>query len=418
VRILVLNQYFHPDRSATSQLLTELCEDLSQHHDVFVVTGRPSYNAAEGSASSGLVSKELYGRVRVARVWSTAFNRGQMLGRLTNYGTYVASSVAGAFAVQRPDVVVALTDPPPIGLIGAFAARLRGVPFVLVTKDIFPDVAVQLGALTNRTAIGALQLMKSTLLGSADRVVSIGRDMRARLLEAGVPAPKIVTIHDWSDGSAVRPLDSPSPLRIRRGWGDRFVVMHSGNVGLSQDLDTVIEAADRLRHHDDVLFAIVGEGASKARLQQAVADRGLDNVEFLPFQDKADLSESLGAADVHLVTLKRGLAGYIVPSKVYGILAAGKPFIAAVEQGSEPDLIVGEFGCGVRIEPGDPEALAETVLEMRDADLADLGKRGRKALEDKFDRPIAVGAYLDLLGTVVRDDGSTDSKPRRRRMRV
>jgi glycosyltransferase involved in cell wall biosynthesis len=418
VRILVLNQYFHPDRSATSQLLTELCEDLCRHHDVFVVTGRPSYNATEDTAPSGLVSKQWHGRVRVARVWSTGFDRSRMLGRLTNYGTYVACSIPGAMTVRQPDIVVALTDPPPVGLIGAFAAKLQGVPFVLVTKDIFPDVAVQLGVLNNRAAIGTLRLMKSTLLGSADRVVSIGRDMRGRLLEAGVPARKIVTIHDWSDGSAVRPLDAPSSLRVRQGWGDRFVVMHSGNVGLSQDLDTVVEAADRLRHQADVVFAIVGEGASKPRLQRAVADRGLGNVEFLPFQDKADLSDSLGAADVHLVGLERGLAGYIVPSKVYGILAAGKPFIAAVERGSEPDLIVDEFGCGVRIDPGDPEALAETVLEMRDADLVDMGKRGRQALEDRFDRPIAMRAYLDLLASVAVDDRSTDSAPRRRRMRV
>jgi glycosyltransferase involved in cell wall biosynthesis len=418
VRILVLNQYFHPDRSATSQLLTELCEDLSRFHDVFVVTGRPSYNAAEGTPSSGLVSKEWLGRVRVARVWSTAFDRTRMPGRLTNYGTYLASSAAGAFAVHRPDVVVALTDPPPVGLIGALAAKLRGVPFVLVTKDIFPDVAEQLGALKNQAAIGVLRVMKSTLLRSADRVVSIGRDMRTRLLEDGVPSGKIVTIHDWSDGSAVRPIDSPSSLRIRQGWGDRFVVMHSGNMGLSQDLDTVIEAADGLRHREDVLFAIVGEGASKARLQRTVADRGLENMEFLPFQDKADLSESLGAADVHLVSLKRGLAGYIVPSKVYGILAAGKPFIAAVERESEPALIAEENGCGVVVEPGDPEALAQTVLEMRDADLVEMGKRGRQALEDRFDRPIAVTAYLDLLASVVGDDRSTDSEPRRRRMRV
>jgi glycosyltransferase involved in cell wall biosynthesis len=401
VRILVLNQYFHPDRSATSQLLTELCEDLSKHHDVFVVTGHPSYYAPEGIASSGLVSKEWHMRVRVARVWSTAFDRTSMLGRLTNYGTYLASSVTGAFAVHRPDVVVALTDPPPVGLIGALAAKLRAVPFVLVTKDIFPDVAVALGALKNRAAVGALRRMKTMLLGSADRVVSIGRDMTRRLLDAGVPAEKIATIHDWSDGSEVRPLDSPSLLRHERGWGGRFVVMHSGNVGLSQDLDTVIEAADRLRDRADVLFAIVGDGVSKARLKRQVAERALVNVEFLPYRDKADLSESLGAADVHLVGLRRGLAGYIVPSKVYGILAAGKPFIAAVEEGSEPEMIAREHRCGVHIEPGDPDALAGAVLEMREADLTGMSKRGREALESRFDRPIAARAYLDLLESAV-----------------
>jgi glycosyltransferase involved in cell wall biosynthesis len=401
VRILVLNQYFHPDRSATSQLLTELCEDLAEHHDLFVVTGRPSYNAASPTGSRGLVSKEWHGRVRVARVWSTAFDRSRMGLRLTNYGSYFVSSIAGAMAVQRPDVVVALTDPPPVGLIGALTAKVRAVPFVLVTKDIFPDVAVQLGVLDDPVAIGGLRAMKSALFESADRVVSIGRDMNERLLELGVPAAKIVTIHDWSDGSAIMPLDTPSTIRTELGWGDRFVVMHSGNVGLSQDLDTLLDAAELLRHRPEVLFAIVGDGASKASLEQAAAERDLRNVEFLPYQDKADLSESLGAADVHFVGLHRGLAGYIVPSKVYGILAAGKPFIAAVERGSEPDLIVREHECGVRVEPGDAEALAHAMLEMRDADLIGMGKRAREALESRFDRPIAAKAYLDLLESTV-----------------
>ena len=398
MRILVLNQYFHPDRSATSQLLTELCEDLAERHDVFVVTGRPSYNAAHDTSSRGLVSRERHGRVRVARVWSTTFDRAAgMPGRLTNYGTYLTSSVAGAFSVARPDVVVALTDPPPVGLIGAAIAKARRVPFVLVVKDLFPEVAVHLGALRNTAAIDALRAARSTLLSAADRVVSIGRDMDARLLELGVERDRIATIHDWSDGRVVRPLDRVSALRARNGWGDRFVVMHSGNVGLSQDLSTAIAAADLLRTDPEVMFAIVGEGASKGPLQADATLRGLENVAFLPFQDRHELSESLGAADVHLVGLQRGLAGAIVPSKVYGILAAGKPYLAAVEAGAEPALIVDEHACGMRVEPGDPRALADGVLAMRDADLVAMGKRGREAFETRFDRWYAADRYERVL---------------------
>jgi glycosyltransferase involved in cell wall biosynthesis len=402
VRILFLNQYFHPDRSATSQLLAELCEDLAEHHDVFVVTGRPSYNAAHDTRSRGLVSRELLGRVRVARVWSTTFDRAAGIpGRLTNYGTYLTSSIAGAFAVARPDVVVALTDPPPVGLIGALTAKARRIPFVLVVKDLFPEVAVQLGALRSPSAIAGLRAARGLLLRASDRVISIGRDMDRRLLDLGVPRDRIETIHDWSDGRVVHPLDRPSLLRTRYGWQDRFVVMHSGNVGLSQDLETVIEAADLLRHEPDVVFAIVGEGASKASLQTAVLERGLGNVEFLPFQDREDLSESLGAADVHLVGLQRGLAGAIVPSKVYGILAAGKPYLAAVEAGTEPALIAEEAGCGLRVEPGDASALADGVVAMREADLTTMGKRGREALEARFDRWYAADRYERALRETV-----------------
>ena len=404
MRILVLNQYFHPDRSATSQLLTELCEDLAERHDVFVVTGRPSYNVAHDTGSRGLVSRERHGKVRVARVWSTTFDRtAGMPGRLTNYATYLTSSVAGAFAVSRPDIVVALTDPPPVGLIGAAIAKARRIPFVLVVKDLFPEVAVHLGALRNPAMIQGMRAARSALLAAADRVVSIGRDMDERLLKLGVPAHRITTIHDWSDGRLVCPLDRPSALRERHGWGDRFVVMHSGNVGLSQDLDIVIETAALLLDDTDVLFAIVGEGASKAGLQADVTTRDLRNVTFLPFQDREELSESLGAADVHLVGLQRGLAGAIVPSKVYGILAAGKPFVAAIEAGAEPALIAEEYGCGLRVEPGDPRALADGLLEMRDSDLVAMGKRGREALESRFDRSYATDRYERTLRQMVAE---------------
>jgi colanic acid biosynthesis glycosyl transferase WcaI len=401
MRILVLNQYFQPDVSATSQLLTELCEDLADHHEVFVVTGRPSYDPGEHAGSRGLVSKERFGRVKVVRVWSTTFHRSNMVGRLTNYGTYLLSSVAGALSVPKPDVVVALTDPPPIGQIGSWMAAVRRVPFVLVVKDIFPEVPVQLGMLKNPTLVRVLRAFTRQLLRSADRVVSIGPTMDRRLVKMGVPADRIAQIPDWADGTLIRPLDGPSPMREARGWQDRFVVMHSGNVGLSQDLDVVLDAAALLREDEDVVIAIVGEGASKAALRERATREGLMNVVFLPYQEKSSLSESLGAADLHLVMLRDGLAGYIVPSKVYGILAAGKPYVTAVEAGAEPQTIAEEFECGMRVEPGDAEGLAKAIRIMRnETDLKAMGARARMALEERYERQLSARAYRALLEDV------------------
>jgi putative colanic acid biosynthesis glycosyltransferase WcaI len=403
VRILVLNQYFHPDQSATSQLLTELCEDLSASHEVTVVTGRPSYSPTAASGSHGLISREQHGRVRVLRVWSTSFDRSRgMPGRLTNYASYVATSVVGAVAAAKPDVVVALTDPPLIGLVGAGAARIRRVPFVLVTKDIFPDVAIQLGALRSPALIRSLRLVSRTLFHDAARVVAIGRDMQGRLQEHGLSPDRIVTIHDWSDGRVVVPVEGPSRLRRERGW-DRFVVMHSGNVGLSQSLDTLIGAAELLRGREDILFAIVGEGASKERLTRRVRAAGLANVEFLPYQPKESLADSLGAADLHVIGLRRGLPGYIVPSKLYGIMAAGKAYVAAVEPGSEPALVAEEHGCGIVVEPDDPRAVADAIVRSREMPLDKMGRRGRQAFERLYDRPIATAKYRELLEQVVAE---------------
>jgi glycosyltransferase involved in cell wall biosynthesis len=400
LRILILNQYFHPDSAATAQLLTELCEDLAAWHEVHVVTGRPSYNPSERTASRGMISRESHAGVRVSRVWSTTFDRSSMAGRLANYGTYLGCSLASALAVTRPDVVIALTDPPPVGLIGLLVARLRGVPFVLVTQDIFPDIAIQLGRLTNPAAIAGLRMVSRRLFRSADRLVSIGRDMDRRLTTLGVAAERIVTIPGWADVTAVRPLGQPS--RLRREWRleDRFVVMHSGNVGFSQGLETLLEAAALLTDLPEIAFLVVGDGAARARLESEARRRNLENVFFQPYQPKALLAESLGVADVHVVALRAGLAGYIVPSKVYGILAAGKPIIAAVEEGSEPALIVVEHRCGRRIEPEDPAALAAAVLEMRNTRLEDMGRQARTAAEEHYNRERASSAYLALLEQV------------------
>ena len=400
MRILVVNQYFHPDTSATSQLLTELCEDLAEHHDVTVVCGRPSYDPSERRDVHGFLAQDRHGRVRVFRAWSTTFPRMSMAGRLTNYATYLTSSVVGAMTATRPDVVLTMTDPPVVAAAAAVASAARRVPFVYVNQDVFPEVGVVLGRIRNPTLVRSLSTLNRSLRARAAAVVAIGRDMARRLVALGSDPSRIHVIPNWADGAAIRPLEEPSKLRQERGWDDRFVVMHSGNVGLSQELGTLLAAADRLRDEPDVVVAIVGEGASKAGLRAEAARRGLTNVEFLPYQPKEQLADSLGAADLHVVGLRRGLAGYIVPSKVYGILAAGRPYVAGVEREAEPALIAEDYSCGVRVEPEDPVALAAAIMGVKHEGGGTMGANGRAALERHFDRPIATGAYLRLLEAV------------------
>jgi len=400
MRILVLNQYFHPDQASTGQVLTELCEDLAEHHDVTVVAGRPSYDPVGRGPTRGFVSEDHHGPVRVLRTWSTTFPRRSMAGRLWNYATYLASCLAGALRAERPDVILTMTDPPLVAAAAMALSEARSIPFVYVSQDVFPDVGVVLGRMRSRALVRGLAALNRALRTRASAVVAIGRDMERRLAALGVPPAKIRVIPNWADGSLIRPLDGASRLRLEQGWQDRFVVMHSGNVGLSQELGVLLEAADRLRGHEDVAFAIVGNGAAKVGLQREAARRRLGNVRFLPYRPKEELSDSLGAADVHVVSLRRGLAGCIVPSKVYGIMAAGRPFIGAVEESSEVAMIIREHECGARIDPNDPDALARAILKMRETPRDAMGKRGRLAFERLFDRPIATEAYRELLEEV------------------
>jgi len=400
MRILVINQYFHPDQASTGQVLTELCEDLAEHHDVTVVAGRPSYDPVEGGPTRGFVSEDHHGSIRVLRTWSTTYPRRSMAGRLSNYGTYLGSCLAGAIRAERPDVILTMTDPPLVAAAAMAVSEAWRIPFVYVSQDVFPDVGVVLGRIRNRGLVRGLAALNRVLRTRASAVVAIGRDMERQLVGQGVPPARIRVIPNWADGSLIMPLEGPSRLRLEQDWLDRFVVMHSGNVGLSQDLGVLLEAADLLGAHEDVVFAIVGDGAARAGLQREAARRGLSNVRFLPYRPKEELADSLGAADVHVVGLRRGLAGCIVPSKVYGIMAAGKPFVGAVEESSEVAMLIREHECGARVDPGDPEALARAILEMREAPRDAMGKRGRLGFERLFDRPIATEAHRELLEEV------------------
>jgi colanic acid biosynthesis glycosyl transferase WcaI len=396
MRILFVNQYYPPDVSATAYLLGELSEDLARNHEVWVTAGRPSYNPEGGTYQPR--------GVRLQRVWSTGFDRKRILGRLLNYGTFVLTSLIRTLRLPRPDVVVAMTDPPFIGLIGLLVARYRRVPFVYVCHDIFPEVAIALQRMRNALVILAWRKLNGFVRQGAARVVAIGRDMAVKLEQEGVPPEKIGVLPNWAED---RPPSSRAVKATRKslGWGDRLVVMHAGNLGLAQDLGVVIQAAARLREHNDILLVFMGDGAARPRLEAQVKRRKLHNVSFLPYVPKDEAQAIIGSADLHLVTLAPGLWGCVVPSKIYGIMAASRPFVAAVEPGSEPALLLEEHGCGLRVDPHDPQALAEAILRMREQPLEEMGRRGRAAFEKHYDRPIATAAYRRLLEEAAQGAG-------------
>ncbi|MBI2360898.1 MAG: glycosyltransferase family 4 protein [Deltaproteobacteria bacterium] len=293
---------------------------------------------------------------------------------------------------------MALTDPPIIGLAAAFAARRSGAKFVMLYQDIFPEVACLLEDFHNEAVNRLLDRVNRFLIRKADRVVALGETMKERLVAGkGADPQKVTVIHNWADCAAILPQTKENPFSLTHGLADKFVVMHSGNMGLSQGLENVVEMARRLKRFPHIRIVFVGEGVTRPDLETRARSLRLDNVLFLPYQPKERLSESFASADVFLVSLKRGLAGYIVPSKLYGILAAGRPYVAAVERASEVAAITTRYQCGLLAEPEDPDDLAAKVLSLyRDRQLANtLGTNARKAAL-QFDRPRQVRAYYQL----------------------
>ena len=389
-RLLVLNQYYAPGVEATGQLLAQLCSDLAREWDVTIVTGTLA-NAPAG--------RETRDGVEVLRVRSTTFERRRLSLRALNYATFLAQALRVALTQERPDVVLAMTDPPVIGDLAWIVARRFAVPLVVVSQDVFPETAVRLGRIENPAVVFALRVLVNAYLRRANRVVAIGETMRKRLVAKGAHGDRVTVIPNWVDTNALTPAPRDNAWAKAKGFDGRFVVMHSGNVGHAQDLDSLIRATKLLDDVDDLSVAIVGGGARHAELVALARELRADRVGFLPYQPRERLAESLSAADVHVVGLARGLAGYVVPSRLYGVLAVARPVICAADADSETAQLVQRVGCGIVVEPGRPDLLAHAIRRARsgELELAEMGNRGRDYVTQEADRRVAVQRYRALL---------------------
>jgi colanic acid biosynthesis glycosyl transferase WcaI len=391
-RLLVFNQYYWPGIEATAQLLTELCEALVHEIEVTVVTGVLHGHEDEPR-------RAVHNGVTVVRVPSTSFERSKILARASNYLTYLSSALLHGLRGTRPDVVLCMTDPPVVADIALVVARRYRAPLVVISQDVFPEIAVQLKRLENPLLMGVLRALVSVYLRRADRIVAIGDTMRRRLEAKGARPDRVHVIPNWVDTTRLTPLGKDTPWSTEWGFRDRFVVMHSGNVGHAQDLDSFVRAATFLRDLDNLLITIIGTGARKAELVALAERLQVDHVRFFYYQGRSVLAQSLSAADVHVVGLAPGLAGYVVPSRLYGILAVGRPVIAATDAESETAQVVQSVGCGIVVPPGRPELVARAIRDAHDGvyDLDAMGARGREWVEREADRSVAVRRYRDLL---------------------
>jgi colanic acid biosynthesis glycosyl transferase WcaI len=392
VRVLAINQFYYPDVSATSQLLTELCEDLVAAGDeVSVVASRGSYLGGGAHAA-----REVVRGVEVIRPWATSLGKASVAHRMSDYASFWAGSVVSAILARRPDVILALTTPPMIAAGAALASRLRGVPLVTWVQDVYPEIAVAFGVLGPRhPAVPVLYGMAKVAHAQARFSVALSDGMARRLEAQGQVRSRIRVIHNWADGQAVVPIPhADNPFRREHGLGDRFVAMYSGNLGVGHDVETLIEAARRV---PEALFLFIGDGARRAEAVDRA--KGLANVRFLPYQPREKLAESLSAADVHLASLAEGLEGLLVPSKLYGVLAAGRPLFYVGPRACEVSEVIRFRDLGWEGRPGDAEGLAGAIRRgVADrAWVRALGERARSTLEGVYDRRLATARWRTVL---------------------
>ncbi|HKT35323.1 MAG TPA: glycosyltransferase family 4 protein [Nitrospira sp.] len=396
-RVLFINRFFYPDVSATSRLLTQLTEDLSeQGQDITVITSRCSY---VGEAGPWPETGEHKG-VRIRRVWSTNFGRRSGAGRLIDYLTFYVNAFLATVTTDRITWLIVMADPPLLSVLAAMAKPLLRCQTACWLQDVFPQIAVQCGLLRKGLVSSVISRIARWSLESLDRVVVVGRCMEQRLLEEGFSGRNLLTISNWADGTQLLPLDrQANPFVSTHGLQQRFVLMYSGNLGIVHEVQTiedVLRCTNVLTHFT---MCVIGDGAHRSRLERVVRDEHWSHVLFLPYQPEETLRLSLTAAHVHLVTLKPDMSGLSVPSKIYGILAAGRPVIFIGPEDSEAASIVREAQCGIVIRAGDHQAVVKALIAYRDDPtlIQDHGRRARAFFDAHCSRPLGTERFVQLI---------------------
>lgn len=396
--LIVLSQYFYPELISTGQLLTELVEDLaSGGRRIEVWAGHPTYY--ETKRVESVID---YKGVLIRRVWSTQFNKNHLIGKILNNMTFLISMTFHLKAIARSRAVLVVTCPPLLPLVGV-SSKLFGRPEVsFLVHDVYPDIAVATGHLRKGGAVAwIVDRLMSLVYTYADHIVVLGRDMRDVVIKkvANGSKDKVRIIENWSDGAFILPKSkTDSELANAANLTDRFVVQYSGNMGLFHDLEALIHAAKRLER-ESVIFLFIGGGGQRKRLEDLAVSLGAGNVRFVAYQPKDALPDSLVCSDVSVVTLASGVEGLAVPSKLYGILASGRPVLAAVSPSSEVALTVVEGDCGVVVPPSDIDGFVAAVRRLKDdpALRQRLGRNARTLFEAKYDRKIIARRFESLL---------------------
>jgi len=303
---------------------------------------------------------------------------------------------------RQDDIIIAKTDPPLTSIVAMIAARRNGARLLNWLQDIYPETAVELGVPLMRGPVAAsLAALRNRSLRQAEATVVVGELMGRKVASLGAPAARTHVIANWCNDEEIRPIaQSQNPLRQAWNLDGKFVVGYSGNLGRGHEFATVLAAAERMRENPRIVFLMIGGGKRFAELAAAVKKRGLeDSFRFVPYQERKTLPYSLGVADAHWLSLNPSLEGLIVPSKFYGIAAAGRPIVAIADKDGELGRLVQQHGCGIVIAPGDADALVEAVKRLLNepSTVLEMGKRARKMLDAHFTRQQGLARWRELL---------------------
>ena len=402
MKILFLCQYFPPEPGAPAARTHEHAREWARlGHDVTVVCGIPNHpdGVVPLSYRHRFVYEEFMDNIRVLRCW---FLVAPNAGRVRRIVAFISFMMAAMFwsivKGGRAEVVMATSPQLLCGLAGWFVSLTKRAPFVFEVRDLWPQQIVDLGVLTNARLIRFLRWLEHFLYRKARAIVVVAEATRQELVNRGIPPEKVHTITNAIALDVFRPKPRMGDMRYRYGWGERTLVMYIGTHGLSQGLETVLDAAFQFREDRDIHFVFVGSGAEREKLMQYASERDLANVEFIPSQPRQDMPDFYSAADICLVPLKRRDVFLTnIPSKMFEIMACARPIVLGVE--GQARQLLEEAGAGIAVPPEDASALAASILQLAgDADTcARLGESGRRYVEVHCNRARKAQDLLEIL---------------------
>jgi colanic acid biosynthesis glycosyl transferase WcaI len=404
MKVLIVHMRYYPDATGTAPLVTQLAQDLARDGaEVVVITSLPHYGRdsvhPDYREHPGFFHRSQESGVEVIRTPVFVPRHRGTFQRALNYISYNLNTLPAGLLVRKVDVVLAVNPPITTTFSAWILSVLHRSPLILSIQDIWPDCLIQVGQIKNRILISASKLLEKIQYSLAKKIVVLSRGMKDNLVLKGIQEDKIKVITNWADTDEVIPLPRENPFSQGQGLEDYFVILFAGNHGYIGALECIIEAADLLKDHPEILFLLAGEGSVKGDLISLVKRKGINNVRFLPTQPKGKWLEMLAAADLGLVTLRKDLADLNVPSKVYTLMAAGRPILSSVPETSEVVRLVQDANCGFTSAPENPAELAREILEIkRDKTLLEkLGQNGREYLLKYLSRTRQTALYYDLL---------------------
>jgi colanic acid biosynthesis glycosyl transferase WcaI len=400
--VFVVSELYYPEETSTGYFLTKIAEGLATEYSVTALCSQPTYSAR----GNCFPYREMYNGVRIQRCRSTAFDKDKLPLRLLNLITIsISITLAAISQVRRNDCMLVVTNPPILPFLLFLAGRIRKAKYILLVHDVYPEVLIASGMVRQKGLLARLLVfLNKRLYNGASRVIVLGRDMQRLVAEKseGI-TERLLIIPNWADLDQIVPLQKSSNLLLKNlNLLSKFIIQYSGNMGRTHGLELLVEVAKRLNNRDDIHFLFIGWGAKRQSLQNAVSDNHLRNITLLPSQLRSELSNSLNACDVAIISFIPGMAGISVPSRMYNIMAAGKPIIAVADKDSELAMVVQEENIGWVVRPGHANELTEVILEAQanPGRLVEMGRRARKVAEDKYSFSKVLKDYFSLILTL------------------